>query len=599
MAADKIKILGVAPYTSMKSLMINAARQFPNINLTVYVGDLEQGAQIVRDSTDNYDIIISRGGTAQLISNFSAVPVMDIPISVYDILRAVKLADNYGQKYAIVGFPSIIDSAAILCDLLQYNITLITIHSSDETMGVLKTLQKQEYKIILGDNIVTSCAKNLGMNSLLITSGSESICAVFKRAISFCHNFAGIRTELSVIRSSFKGQSSSTLILDQQCETVFSCFNTDDLETASAITHKLKEEMQNCLDAEKKKFFINISNQMFSVSSYSYNDFGKTYVAFHIWTNEVPVAGTRKGIKILNSDQLEESNSLFENIASNTDLIAQIKKMEQYTTPVMLLGETGTGKSHLAALIHLGSPLKNNPFIEVDCSLLSSKNWSYLISSYNSPFLDSDNTLCLSNINHLDKEQTTRLLSLILDSNLCGRNRVIFSYSTDSGAQAPKEFYEFINQFTCVTLSTSPLRDSAADIPNIANLYLNSLNMELGKGLVGFEPEALDLLQNYSWPYNISQFKRMLHETALVTEGSYVTADMVFKSLSKEPGHTLGAVPNSSGTGSRNYNPQKTLEQMNREIVLAALSSNNGNQTRTAKQLGISRSTLWRYLNGK
>lgn len=123
--------------------------------------------------------------------------------------------------------------------------------------------------------------------------------------------------------------------------------------------------------------------------------------------------------------------------------------------------------------------------------------------------------------------------------------------------------------------------------------------MELGKGLVGFEPEALDLLQNYSWPYNISQFKRILHETALVTEGSYVTADMVFKSLSKEPGHTLGAVPNSSGTGSRNYNPQKTLEQMNREIVLAALSSNNGNQTRTAKQLGISRSTLWRYLNGK
>ena len=173
----------------------------------------------------------------------------------------------------------------------------------------------------------------------------------------------------------------------------------------------------------------------------------------------------------------------------------------------------------------------------MDCSLLSSKNWSYLISSYNSPFLDSDNTLCLSNINHLDKEQTTRLLSLILDSNLCGRNRVIFSYSTDSGAQAPKEFYEFINQFTCVTLSTSPLRDSAADIPNIANLYLNSLNMELGKGLVGFEPEALDLLQNYSWPYNISQFKRILHETALVTEGSYVTADMVFKSLSRARPH--------------------------------------------------------------
>lgn len=599
MAANRIKILGIAPYASMKSLMANTARQFPNIELTIYVGDLEQGAQIVKDSTDIYDIIISRGGTAQLISQFSTVPVMDISISVYDILRAVKLADNYGQKYAIVGFPSITDSASILCGLLQYKITLITIHSSDETMGILKKLQKEGYRMLLGDNIVTNCARELGLNSLLITSGTESISAVFKRAIAFCQSFAGIRTELAVIRSSFRGQSSSTLILDENCETVFSCFNTDALETASDITGKLKAEVQNCLETEKKKFFINISNQMFSVSSYSYSNSGKSYVAFHIWGSEVPVTSTRKGIKVFNIPQLESSNSLFENIAFNQELISQVRKMEQYTTPVILLGENGTGKSHLAALIHLNSPMKNNPFIEIDCGLLSSKNWDYLVGSYNSPFLDSDNTLYLHNINYLNQEQASRLSSLIIDSNLCGRNRVLFSYSTDCGIPAPKEFYNFINTFTCITLPLSPLRDNIADIPNIANLYLSSLNIELGKGFVGFEPEALDLMQNYMWPYNLTQFKRVLHEIALLTDGAYITSDIVLKCLSKEPTGTIPIpLSVSSGSGQKRNSP-KTLNQMNREIILSSLSSNNGNQTRTAKELGISRSTLWRYLNGK
>ncbi|RJW53740.1 sigma-54-dependent transcriptional regulator [Clostridiales bacterium TF09-2AC] len=599
MMTNRIKVLGIAPYASMKALMANTAKQFPDIELTVYVGDLEKGAQIVKDSTDNYDVIISRGGTAQLISKFSTIPVMDISISVYDILRAVKLADNYGQKYAIVGFPSITDSASILCDLLQYKITLITIHSSDETMGILKKLQKDGYKMLLGDNIVTSYAKELGLNSLLITSGTESISAVFKRAIAFCQGFAGIRTELSVIRSSFKGQSSSTLILDENCETVFSCFNTDALDTASDITYKLKEEMQNCLRKEKKKFFINISNQIFSVSSYSYNDYGKNYVAFHIWGSEVPITATRKGIKVLNSSQLDETNSLFENITSNQELISRVRKMDQYTTPVVLLGENGTGKSHLASIIHLNSPLKNNPFIEIDCSILTSKNWDYLTGNYNSPFLDADNTLYLRNVNYLNKDQTNRLASLILDSNLCGRNRVLFSYNTARNASTATDFYDFINTFTCITLSLSPLRNHITDIPNIANLYLSSLNMELGKGFVGFEPEALDLMQNYAWPYNLTQFKRVLHEIALLTDGAYITSDIVLKCLSKEPAdnHFMTS-PISKGDYIKK-NHSKTLNQLNREIILSSLSSNNGNQTRTAKELGISRSTLWRYLNGK
>ncbi len=594
---NRIKILGIAPYASMKTLMTRVAMQFPEIDLTVYVGDLEKGAEIVKNNTEIYDVIISRGGTAQLIQEFSSIPVMDISLSVYDILRAVKLADNNRQRYAIVGFPRITDSASTLCSLLQHHVPIITIHSSEEAMSISEKLYQEGYQLLLGDNVATYCAKTLGMNSILITSGIESITSTFERAISFFRNIAGIRTELAVIRSSFWGQSSSTLILNEQGDSVFSCFQSEDLNTAAAITSSLKNKLAECLQTEKKKIFINVNQKMFSTSSYSFDNTGKRYVSFHIWGNDVPIVSNHKGVKITNSPQLTEINSLFESISSNQILISQVRKMELYTTPVIILGEKGTGKSHLAAMIHCNSPLKNNPFIEINCRLITAKTWNYLISSYNSPFLDSNNTLYFRDINYLSPEQTKHLTSLILDSNLCGRNRVIFSYNTESDASASVDFHDFVNSFTSVTFQILPLRENPAEIAKIANLYLNDLNIELGKGLVGFEPEALDLLQNYLWPHNITQFKRVLHEIAMVSDDPFVTSEVVYSFLSREP-HNSPVLRNSSpqkGKEKRNARNQ-TLAQMNKEILLATLEENMGNQTKTAKQLGISRSTLWRYL---
>lgn len=241
--------------------------------------------------------------------------------------------------------------------------------------------------------------------------------------------------------------------------------------------------------------------------------------------------------------------------------------------------------------------MKNNPFIEINCQLITAKTWNYLISSYNSPFLDSNNTLYFRNINYLSPEQTKHLTSLILDSNLCGRNRVIFSYNTESDASASADFHDFVNSFTSVTFQILPLRENPAEIARIANLYLNDLNIELGKGLVGFEPEALDLLQNYLWPHNITQFKRILHEIAMVSDDPFVTSEVVYSFLSREPRNSPVLRNSSSQKGKENLNARnQTLAQMNKEILLATLEENMGNQTKTAKQLGISRSTLWRYL---
>ena len=95
MDSPKIKVLGIAPYEAMKTIMEKLARKRPQMDLDVYVGDLKKGVDIAQKYTQaNYDVIISRGGTAEMIGKVTHIPVIEISLSVYDILRAMKLAEK-------------------------------------------------------------------------------------------------------------------------------------------------------------------------------------------------------------------------------------------------------------------------------------------------------------------------------------------------------------------------------------------------------------------------------------------------------------------------------------------------------------------------
>jgi len=127
------------------------------------------------DGTEDYDVIISRGGTAQLIQGFTDIPVIAIRLSVYDVLRAIKMAENYSSLYAIVGFPSITEPAHTLCDLLGHNLDIITVHSTEEAEVALDRLRQGGYKIVVSDVVTHTIALRNGMTAFLITSGMESL----------------------------------------------------------------------------------------------------------------------------------------------------------------------------------------------------------------------------------------------------------------------------------------------------------------------------------------------------------------------------------------------------------------------------------------
>ena len=128
---EEIRILGIAPFESIRVAMERVAQEeFPEVHFEAYTGDLEEGVKIAQrliNENESYDVVVSRGGTAELLKQKLTMPVVEITFSVYDILRAIKMAENYNNLYAIVGFPSITGPAHTLCDLLRFNTDIVKI----------------------------------------------------------------------------------------------------------------------------------------------------------------------------------------------------------------------------------------------------------------------------------------------------------------------------------------------------------------------------------------------------------------------------------------------------------------------------------------
>lgn len=598
MENPKIKALGIAPYEAMKHMMEKLAGNRPQMELDVFVGDLKKGVDIAQKNVQsNYDVIISRGGTAEMIGKITHIPVIEISLSVYDILRAMKLAENYSDKYAVVGFSSITSSAHLLCDLLQYKIDIVTIHSENEVESTLKELKRNGCRMILCDMIANTTAKRLGLNSILITSGNESIENAFDQAIKLCTCYANIKEEVSLLGDVIRGENSYTLVFDERQNLYFSTWENSDPE----ILELFRREIPETLNGGNYKAFRNIDGNLYSIHSRVVKKPLHSYIVFYVTSTKVPMATSKYGILFSSKREAEQHfyNSFYSITGSMHNLKGSVEQISQSSFPVMISGEAGTGKEQIARAVYAQSSLQHNPLITISCSLVNDKSWGFLTNHYNSPLNDDSNTLFFKNIEELPAERRKQLLSIILDMNLASRNRLIFSCVSNSQTTLPAAAREFVNVLSCMTVHLPPLRERADDLPTISSLYLGNLNVELARQIIGFESEAMALLQAYEWPYNHTQFKRVVNELAVITSTPYISAGDVRSILEKESASSSQGEAPVRETHRSGLDLNRTLDEITFDIIGQVLSENNGNHSAAAKQLGISRTTLWRYLSRK
>lgn len=591
-----VRILAIAPYEGMKTLMSSIVAEYPQIDLTALVGDMEQGLDIAKNNFHgNYDIVISRGGTAEMLRAHLELPVIEIDISMYDILCALNLADGLTGKTAMVSFANITRSAQLLCSLMKYDMDIYTIDSPEAVEPTLRQLQKNHYQSILCDAISNTAAKRLGLNSFLITSGADSIRSAFEQALRMCRSQEHLREENLFFRELIRGQISKTMVFDQDGNLFLSTLDDPKPELMELLRRELPESQ---LEPERR---INrtLDGMLYTIRAQRISTDTLTYTAFFFDARKTPLSPNQVGIRFSSRPEAESAfyDSIFSFAGAIQDSQQDIDQISQSNAPVMVTGEDGTGKESMVSALYMRTPLRNAPLVTISCSLLNDKSWAFLLEHHNSPLADQGSTLYFASIDALSQERQQQLLAILSEMDVCRRNRVIFSCVCKPGEYMSEAASLFMDKLCCLSLYLPPMRQMADRIPTLINLSLSHLNVDLPRSIIGAEPDAITLLQEFQWPHNYTQFRRVIRELAITSSGPFITAENVRQALKKE--RHVGIFSPNTENAAAPLNLNRTLDEINRDVALRVVTETNGNQTAAAKRLGISRTTLWRLLNDR
>jgi transcriptional regulator with PAS, ATPase and Fis domain len=596
----KVKILCIAPYAGMKELMQDIAARRDDIDLEIFVGDLSNGVNIVLEhQSRGFSVIVSRGGTAEMIKRAACIPVSEVFLSVYDVLRAIRLAQNYNGRFAIVGFPSITRCSRLLCDILQYDaIDIMTINGQDDIKPCIETLKKQGYSIVIGDMTTTTQAKLAGINGILITSGGESIEAAFDHAVEICKRNEKNLEKIEFLDAVLRSAETEIVVFGEGEDVVFSSLSSAcDDETLSFMKKNVCSVLER---GEKKMLKKDKKGDLYSLSARAFGIREKRYCA--CFAARLPDAHpyNEQGVSYKNkSDLLEDVDNVFCRNLFVGGLNETVEKYGRSAQPVLITGEAGTAKDKTANFIYMNSHLSDNPMISIDCGLVTGKTWKRLLEDEFSPLSDERLTIYLKNTDRLDESTGDRLIRYFKHTEICERNRLIFSFVLKRDTLAENRFRaDLRNSLRCLVLKMRPLRRRPEDISSLCSLYINEINAATGGGVIGFTPEAMRLMTEYRWEYNLDQLKRVLTELVVLSGSPYIAAEEVERTLAVESELT-GGDGQDFDPRRRTLDLGKSLENITDDIVRIVLNQENMNQSKAARRLGISRSTLWRMLGKK
>ncbi len=271
-------------------------------------------------------------------------------------------------------------------------------------------------------------------------------------------------------------------------------------------------------------------------------------------------------------------------------------------TTVLLEGESGTGKSMLAEIIHRFSKRADGPFVVVNCSaypetLLSSELFGHEKGAFTGAIRRkrgrfeqaSGGTIFLDEVADISPLTQLALLRVIQDrqfervggeKTLTADVRIVAATNKRLARQVERGLFreDLYYRLNVVRLEVPALRQRPEDIPFLCNLFLKKHREKLGKAIYGFSRQALQRLTAYNWPGNVRELRNVVEHAVLMCQDEVVQVDNLPSAVSREE------------TGRA---PFGRLHDHERELVAQTLERVGWNKYRAAQILGISRSTLY------
>ena len=295
-------------------------------------------------------------------------------------------------------------------------------------------------------------------------------------------------------------------------------------------------------------------------------------------------------------------------IAARTDL------------PVLILGETGTGKSLLARVLHNSSARSGAPFVEFNAAALSDTLLdSQLFGHEKGAFTGADRrvkgkfelahsgTLFLDEIGDMSAAAQAKILRAVEygEFERLGSEQLLQAdVRVISATHLPIDRYLHADHFrkdlfyrvSGLTLRLPPLRERPADLRSLIATEIGSASTAMGRAIEGLSRTAAERLMDHSWPGNLRELKRVVHTAVAITEGSIIQEDAILIEATPAQAEPGAQVRTPGGGGD---DGDLSLRAAERRHVQAVLTRFQGNKRQAARALGLSRSTLDRKLAGR
>lgn len=298
------------------------------------------------------------------------------------------------------------------------------------------------------------------------------------------------------------------------------------------------------------------------------------------------------------------------------ELISLVGKTPR--TPVLIQGESGTGKELVANAIHYQSRRQQKALIKINCSaipeaLLESELFGHEKGAFTDAKesklglieLAQGGTVFLDEISEMKPVLQPKLLRFLETYTLRrvgGKRdikvdvRVVASTNKDLAQLVEKgEFRkDLYYRIKVMVIELPPLSDRKEDIPILIDYFITKLAREMGKEIKGVNPAALDLLSSYSWPGNVRELKNVMERAMILAKGNLIVPEDLPLELRKNIRGLHIAASDEQWVSRDGFLP---LADVERSYILKVLQEKGGNKSKTARILGVSRSTLREKLN--
>lgn len=565
---------------------------------------------------DGMQILVARGFQSLLLQRNTGVSVVDISLTVQEIglliIEAKEILKKDDPFIAFIGFSNMFGNMEHLEKLFHFRMKIYFLYDVSEVQIVVKKAYADGAELIIGGKETVRYAEYLGIPNIYLESGEDSI----KNALNIAEK---IGEALDLKKSS---NEQIKKIFDTSYNGIIKINSEKEVETVNNIIEEIVGENEEKLigqpvDCIITGLDIDEVNKVLSGKEEAYSDSlwlsNRLFMilCMPIWTGE-SITGAFINFHWIKLEKKPEKERLkniyqkgyvprktFADIRRSSEKIKKTVKLSKYYAaskePILIVGAVGTEKSEIAESIHMVSPVKNGPFINVDCRSFHPSEQRMIFyggeskKEYREGILEQarGGTLFLENLDALCWECQSIICQSIMQGYIFSGTemsqrkievRFIFSLERDFAELKNPIIPELVYMIRAFKICLPSLNDNKRDIRMLAEYYVKQSSMRYSR-YTKLTEEAYKVLENFIWEGNVLQLKYFCEHMVLSGTGTRIGEQEVRDMLSET------------------YPVNKTEQIIEEENqILSLLRKYKGNRKKVAEHLGVSTTTLWRKM---